>query len=349
MEHTTIAVDLAKSVFQVAVSHQPGRVNEERRLSRDRLVRFFAQQPPATVVLEACGSAHHWARQFAGFGHVVRLLPPHDVRPYVRRNKTDRTDAKGLLEANRNEAIHPVPIKTLDQQAIASLHRLRSTWLATRTARLNTLRGLLREFGIFIPVGAHHVVPQVRTLLQGSADLPTLMRATLGAACDEVEALEANMRGVERQLAALAPQVPAVARLQSVPGVGVITATALVALVTDIRRFPSGRHFASFLGLTPREDSRASRRRLGAITTRGDVYLRMLLTHGARSFLWHAKAAASPTALQVWSLQTERRRGHNVATVAVANKLARILWAVWTQQRRFRTDSSPSFLPGCAQ
>src|SRR6266850_8276771 len=165
MEHTTIAVDLAKSVFQVAISHRPGRVDEERRLSRDRFLTFFAQQPPATVVFEACGSAHYWARQLQPFGHTLRLLPAHDVRRYVRRNKTDRTDTKGMLEANRNEEIHPVPVKTIEQQAIASLHRLRSTWLATRTARLNTVRGLLREFGIFIPVGAPHVVPHVRALL----------------------------------------------------------------------------------------------------------------------------------------------------------------------------------------
>ena len=172
MEHTTIAVDLAKSVFQVAVSHRPGHLDEERRLSRDRFLAFFAQRPPATIVLEACGSAHYWARQLQPFGHTVRLLPAHDVRPYVRRNKTDRTDAKGLLEANRNEEIHPVPVKTIEHQAIASLHRLRSTWLATRTARLNTIRGLLREFGIFIPVGSQRVVPRVRALLDGALSAP---------------------------------------------------------------------------------------------------------------------------------------------------------------------------------
>jgi len=145
MEHTTIAVDLAKSVCQVAVSHRPGHLDEERRLSRDRFLAFFAQRPPATIVLEACGSAHSWGRQLQPLGHVVRLLPPHDVRPYVRRNKTDCTDAQGLLEANRNEEIHAVPVKTIEHHAFASLHRLRSTWLATRTARLNTLCGLLRE------------------------------------------------------------------------------------------------------------------------------------------------------------------------------------------------------------
>lgn len=338
MEHTTIAVDLAKSVFQVAVSHRPGHLDEEHRLSRERFLTFFAQRPPATIVLEACGSAHYWARQLQPFGHTVRLLPPHDVRPYVRRNKTDRTDAKGLLEANRNDEIHPVPVKTLEHQAIASLHRVRSTWLATRTARLNTVRGLLREFGIFIPVGAQHVVPCVRTLLNDPSPVPLVLHTTLASACDEIAGLEANMQAVERQLATLAGQMADVTLLQTVPGVGVITATALVALVTDIRRFPSGRHFASFLGLTPKEASRGGRRRLGAISKQGDVYVRMLLTHGARSVVWHAKAAAQPTPLQQWARQTEQRRGRNVAALAVANKLARIVWAVWRQQRPFAAD-----------
>jgi transposase len=342
MEHTTIAVDLAKSVFQVAVSHRPGRVDSERRLTRERFLTFFAQQPPATVVFEACGSAHYWARQLQPFGHTVRLLPAHDVRRYVRRNKTDRTDTKGMLEANRNEEIHPVPVKTTEQQAIASLHRLRSTWLATRTARLNTLRGLLREFGIFIPVGAQHVVPRVRELLAASTDaVPVAVRGTLANACAELDVLETNMRDVERHLTALARQLPDVTLLQTVPGVGVLTATALSALIGDIRRFRSGRHFASFLGLTPKEDSSAGRRRLGAISKQGDVYVRMLLTHGARSFVWHAKAAARPTSLQAWAIQTERRRGHNVATIGVANKLARIVWAVWVQQRPFAADHRP--------
>jgi transposase len=260
------------------------------------------------------------------------------VHRYVRRNKTDRTDAKALLEADRNEEIHPVPVKTVEHQAIASLHRLRSTWLATRTARLNTMRGLLREFGLFIPVGAQHVVPRVRELLREPTGLPILMNTTLAAACDEIEGLETNMRAVERQLTALAREMADVTLVQTVPGVGLITATALVALVGDIRRFQSGRHFASFLGLTPKEDSSAFRRRLGAISKQGDVYLRMLLIHGARSVLWRAKGRTTPAAFETWARATEQRRGHNVAAVAVANKLARIVWAVWTQQRPFIVD-----------
>ena len=341
MEHTTIAVDLAKSVFQVAVSHKAGRVDVERRLSRERFLKYLAKQPPATVLLEACGSAHYWARRLQPFGHTVRLLPAHDVHRYVHRNKTDQTDTKALLEAGRNEEIHAVPVKTIEHQAIASLHRLRSTWLATRTARLNTVRGLLREFGIVIPVGAQHVVPRVRELLADSPDVPDLMRSSLAHACDEIETIETHMRAVERQLTTLARDRDDIKLLQTVPGVGLLTATAVVALVGDIRRFHSSRQFASFLGLTPREDSSALRRRLGAISKQGDVYVRMLLIHGARSVLLRAKGAGRPTAFQTWARTTQLRRGHNVAAVAVANKLARMVWAVWTQQRPF----SAAYLP----
>jgi len=331
MEHTTIAVDLAKSVFQVAVSHRAGQVSLERRLPRTRFLSFFAQQPPATVLLEACGSAHHWARQLQQCGHDVRLLPAHDVHRYVRRNKTDRGDAKALLEAARNDEIRPVPVKTVDQQMIASLHRLRSTWLATRTARLNTIRGLLREFGVVIPVGAQHVVPIVRALVD-DARVPALLQPVLATTADEIRTLEATIHGIDQQLATLARQLPDATLLQTVPGVGVITATALLAAVGDIRRFPTGRHFASFLGLTAREASSGEQRRLGAISKRGDTYVRMLLIHGGRSVLWSAKGKAGTDGLRAWALRTEQRRGHNVAAVAVANKLARIVWAVWSRQ-----------------
>lgn len=256
MEHTTTAVDLAKSVFQVAVSHRAGHVDEERRLSRPRFLPYFAQRPPATSLLEACGSAHHWARQLQPFGHTVRLLPAHDVHRYVRRNKPDRTDTNALLEAGRNDEIRAVPVKTVDQQAIASWHRLRSTWHATRTSRVTTVRGLLRDFGVAIPVGANHVVPQVRTLVEETATpVPMLLQTTLAQVCDEIGTLEANIRCIARQLEALARERPDVRRLQTVPGIGLITATALIALVGDILRFRSGRHFASYLGLTPKEDS----------------------------------------------------------------------------------------------
>lgn len=339
MEHTTIAVDLAKSVFQIAISRRPGQVDEEHRLSRDRFLTFFAQQPAATIVLEACGSAHHWARELQPLGHAVRLLPAHDVHRYVRRNKTDRTDAKALLEANRNTEIHAVPIKTTELQAVASLHRLRSTWITTRTARLNTIRGLLREFGIFIPVGASRVVPRTRELLaEATSRLPELLSSPLAAACDEIDTLEDQIRTIERQFADFADQIATVPLLQTIPGIGLLTATGLVALVGDIHRFASGRHFASFLGLTPKERSSASRRRLGGISKQGDVYLRTLLVQAARSVLWRARVAAQPTGFQRWARSTHQRRGHNIAAVAVANKLARIAWAVWSTQRPYAAE-----------
>jgi transposase len=263
------------------------------------------------------------------------------VHRYVRRNKTDRTDAKALLEANRNTDIHPVPIKTIEWQAVASLHRLRSTWITTRTARLNTMRGLLREFGIFIPIGASRVVPHVRALLaEPTSSVPDLLRAPLRAACDEIHTLEDNIHVIERQLADFAHQMATVPLLQTIPGVGLLTATALVALVGDIHRFGSGRHFASFLGLTPKEYSSASRRRLGAISKRGDVYLRTLLVQAARSILWRARVAPQPSGFQRWAGSTQHRRGHNIAAVAVANKLARIVWAVWSTQRPFAAERS---------
>jgi len=336
MKDTTIAVDLAKSVFEIAVSRHPGRVAERHRLSRDAFLRFFATRQPATVLMEACGSAHHWGRQIQGLGHHVLLLPPHQTRPYVTGNKTDRADAKGLLEAQRNEEIRPVPIKSLDQQALCALHRLRSAWLAARTARINTVRGLLREFGITIPLGAGRVGTIVQRLLEDAeSGIPDAIRPALSEARDEILELERRMRSVELQLRALARQIPEVRKLQTIPGIGLITGTALVAFIGDVRRFPSPRHFASYLGLTPKERSSGLRRRLGAISKKGDVYLRTLLTHGARSVLWRARSLETLDRLRAWALRLERLRGHNKATIALANKLARIVWAVWRHDTEF--------------
>ena len=338
---TTLAVDLAKSIFEVAVSEHVGRIRERHRLTRAQFERFIATRPAATIVMEACSTAHFWGRHAQAHGHRPVLLPPHAVRPYVPRNKTDRADAQGLLEALRNEAIHPVPVKTLPQQTLAALHRLRSTWVATRTARINTVRGLLRELGIEIPLGARRVVPTVRELLcDQEAEIPQALRPALAAAADEIGDLEKRLTEVERQIVAVARETPSVARLRTVPGVGLLIATSLVAFVGDPHRFPSGRHFASYLGLTPRESSSGLHRRLGSISKRGDSYLRMLLVHGARSFLWHAKKAKRPGPLHHWARHVEQQRGHNKAAVAVANKLARIAWAVWKTDSPFDPHTS---------
>ena len=332
---TRIAVDLAKAVFEVGVSDRPGHVIRRERLPRAQFLPFMAQQPPATVVMEACGSAHYWGRRIQDLGHKVVLLPPHQVRPYVQRNKTDRNDTKGILEASRNEEIRPVPVRTVAQQVITSLHRLRSGWMAERTARLNALRGLLRELGVFIPVGARQVIPAVWALIEDAdSELPEALRPIFAEACLEIRAIEARIKQVERQLHAIAKELPAVELLLSIPGIGLLTATALVAFVGNIHRFPSARHFASWLGLTPREYSSGLKRYLGRISKRGDGYLRTLLIHGARSVLLHARTQ-QPDRLREWAHNLGKTHVHNKAAVAVANKLARVVWAVWTHQRPF--------------
>jgi transposase len=333
--HTVIAVDVAKAVFEIAVSDRPGHVCRRARLPRGQVMEFFAQQPAAAVVMEACGSAHFWGRQFQRLGHQVVLLPPHHVRPYVRCNKSDRTDAKGILEAYRNADIKPVPVKSVAQHGLTSLHRLRSGWIHERTARINALRGLLRELGIFIPVGPRNVVPVVWAQVEDAdSGLPDSLRPVFAAACQEIRDIEARIKLAERQLEALAQQLPTVAHLLSIPGIGLLTATALVAFIGDIRRFPSGRHLASYLGLTPREYSSGLKRYLGRISKRGDGYLRTLLIHGARSVLLHARKN-QPDRLRDWAHTLERTHVHNKAAVGVANKLARIVWAVWTHQRPY--------------
>lgn len=338
MKHTTIAVDIAKNVFEVAVSCQAGKVSEYHRLSRGKFLNFFAMRTRGTVVMEACGSAHHWAREVQKLGHRPVLLPPHVVRPYVQRNKTDRADAKAILEAYRNKDIKPVPVKSMTQHSIAALHRMRSAWMHSRIARINMVRGLLRELGIFIPVGARLVVPTVLELVEdGYSALPDAIRQSLYEACLEILEYDRRMRQVERQLEALGREIPTVLRLRTIPGIGPLTSTALVAFVGDVQRFRSGRQFANFLGLTPKEYSSGNVRHLGRISKQGDRYLRTLLSHGARSVLWRAKQMDSPNQLHAWGLKIYARRGHNKATIAIANKLARITWAVWKRQTDFRS------------
>jgi len=312
MNSTQVAVDLAKTVFQVAVSSTPGRIDKEHRLSRARFERFFREHEPVEVLMEACGTAHHWGRALEALGHTVSLLPAADVRRYRDGNKTDRADAKALLEAARNEAIDAVPVKTIDQQTITALHRLRSGYLQTRTARINAVRGLLREFGITIPVGARYLVPRVRAAIEEGA-IPTDLVPLLEDALGETEELKRKAIDIERRLKGLVGHMPEAEILMSVPGIGVLTATALVAFVADVRRFRSGRHFAAYLGLTPREHSSGLSRRIGRISKRDTRYLRMLLIHGARSVLRAAKLTEHPDGLRIWALGIASRSGYNTA------------------------------------
>lgn len=343
MHATTVGVDLAKSRFELAVADEHYRIQRRERLSRPRFAQFFANQDPCLVVMEACGSAHHWARTLQAQGHEVRLLPAQYVRAYVRRNKTDRADAGALIEAVRCADIYPVPVKSIDQQAIQHLHRLRAQWQATRTGYINELRGFLREAGIPAPVGAARGIAAAREALEdGENDLSDLLRPFMERLLEQIRSLEECITELQRTLRDLTREDPIVQQMQQIPGVGLLTATAMRAAIGDIHRFPSARHLASYLGLTPREHSSAETRRLGGISKRGDVYLRTLLIHGARSALLAAANAARAgrplDRLRTWALHTQQRCGHNKATVALANKLARIIWATWKYQRPFNAN-----------
>lgn len=341
MNTTTVAVDLAKTVFELAITDEKGRITERKRLSREAFARFFANRPPCRIVMESCGSSHHWARTFKAQGHTVKLLPPQYVRAYVRRNKTDRADAAALIEVDRCGEILPVPVKSEEQQALQGLHRVRSAWMGARTARINTLRGLLREFGLALPQGSETVLRRVPELLEDAeSPIPYSLRPALAELLDEWRDLERRIADLERHLQAQAKTLPEVRRLMAIPGIGLWIATALAAAVGSLEQFRNGRHLAAWLGLTPRESSSGQRRYLGRISKRGDPYLRMLLIHGARAVLNAAQRQATLgqkplTRLQRWAVELAGNRGHNKAACALANQLARIAFAVVRHQRAF--------------
>lgn len=341
MHATTVAVDLAKNVFELAVADQHWRVVERHRLSRAQFERFFANRSVQLVVMEACGSAHFWARQIRALGIDVKLLPPRYVRPYVKRNKTDAADAAALLEALRCADIVPVRIKSIEQQALQALHRTRSLWMATRTARINALRGFCREFGITIASGARLGLEQIgRVAADPHSAIPPLLRETLSLLIEEIRLLEARIARLETQLSAAARDSAACTTLLSVPGVGLLTATAMLAATGGtVSHFRDARHFASWFGLTPKERSSGQSRHLGRLSKRGDRYLRMLLTHGARAVLRAAtvseRAHRPLDPLRQWALALQARSNHNKATCALANKLARICFAALRDQQPF--------------
>jgi transposase len=339
MDSTTIAVDLAKDVFEVVEANAAHRIVSRRRLTRAQFERCLRTQPAGTeIVMESCGMAHHWARECQRAGLRPVLLPVQYVRAYVRRDKNDRTDAEALLEARRCGGILPVPVKTVEQQAVQGLHRIRAQWQATRTARVNGLRGLLREQGVTLRLGVATVRREVPQLLDDPR-LPPLLCPVIAHVLEEIRDLERRVADVDRQLRVLSRQLEVPERLQTIPGIGLITATALFGSVPHIHAFRRGRQFASWLGLTPRQRASGHRCWLGRISKRGDVYLRTLLIHGARSVITnatrHPRGHPRP-ALQQWALTLAARCGVNKAATALANRLARIVWAVWRSDQAFR-------------
>jgi transposase len=273
-------------------------------------------------------------------------LPAQYVRAYVKRNKTDAADAVALLEAARASDIKPVTVKSVEQQALQALHRMRSAWMATRTRRINTLRGFCREFGLVVPVGAVQGLAQIaRLLADDQSAIPAMLRTPMRLALEEIRLMEARIGQLERELAEVAQHSPACQALLSVPGIGLLTSTAMLAAIGNPISFDSGRRYSSFLGLTPREFSSGNSRYLGRISKRGDRYIRMLLTHGARSVLRAAtvaqRAGRNLDRLRNWALAIQSRTNHNKAACALANKLARIAWAVWVKHEKYRSAKAP--------
>ena len=342
MKLNPVGIDLSKSVFQLSLADGKYRVVARKRLSRRQFHRWLATTERAHLVMEACGTSHHWGRLAQSHGHQVTLLHAKYVKAYVRRHKTDSADADALLQAVQDDQIKPVPVKDEDRQALQSVHQVRERWKSTRVASLNTARALLAEFGICLPKAV--TVARLRNACQQA---PELLRHTLDALIDDIEGLEHRLKQVDRDLKHVAAHDVHCQRLMQVNGVGVTIATAAVARVPHIHGFRSGRSFAGWLGLTAREYSSGGTRRLGRISKQGDRYLRTLIIHGARAALLAAKRKRKHdkpiTRLEQWALNTEARVGHNKATVAMANKMARILWAVWTRQTDFNGDDAMRF------
>jgi transposase len=322
-EITTVGIDLAKQVVSVHGVGAGGQVLLRRTIRREKLAELVAGLPRCRIGMEACSGAHEWARQFQVLGHEVRLMAPKFVIPYRKSGKNDGNDAEAICEAVGRPNMRFVPVKSVEQQAILTLHRVRQGFVEERTATMNRIRGLLAEFGIVLPQRA---VELRRRLPAALEQLPTLAARALTDLREHVAVLDERIMAYERELTALARHSPAAQRAQQLPGIGPLTASAVVASVGEAHEFDNGRQFAAWLGLVPRQYSTGGKTRLGHITRRGDPYLRMLLILGARAVLQNAPRHEDR--LSRWALSLRERRGYHRACVAIAAKNARILWAL---------------------
>lgn len=327
MQSTTIGLDLAKNVFQVHGVDAAGQVVVRKKLRRSELLRFFQTLEPCLVGVEACATAHHWAREISALGHEVRLMPASYVKAYVRRQKNDAADAEAICEAVRRPTMRFVPIKSAERQSVLVLHRSRELLVRQRTMLINAIRGHCAEFGVIVAQGARRVAELLDDVRRNEgAALPDLARSALLMLADQLSALAGQINRLDRGLLAWHRQSQTSQRLATIPGVGIITATALAASITDPSLFRSGREFSAFLGLVPRQNSSGGKDKLGRISKMGDGYLRKLLVVGATSVIRRARTGSSASATWVNALLA--RRPARVVTVAMANKTARIVWAI---------------------
>ncbi len=330
---TTIGLDLAKHVFQVHAVDGAGAVVLQKRLRRGRVLEFFAGLPPCVVGMEACATAHHWARELQALGHEVRLMPPQYVKAYVKRHKNDAADAAAICEAVTRPSMRFVPVKAPEQQAVLMMHRARDLLVRQRTMLINALRGHMAEFGVVEAQGPRRVAGLVAVIMDDTDErVPELARQVLKAIASQLGELDERLAPIEARIIAWHRTNEVSRRLASIPGIGPIVATALAATVPDPGVFRSGREFAAWLGLVPRQNSTGGKARLGRISKQGDGYLRRLLINGAHAVLrWSKAAEADP-----WLAGLLGRRPRMVVAVAQANKTARIAWAVMSRDEAFR-------------
>ena len=341
MEITTIGLDLAKSIFQVHGVDASGQVVVRRPLRRAQMLPFFAKLPSCLVGMEACGTSHHWARELIKLGHEVRLMPPAYVKPYVKRGKTDAADAEAICEAVRRPTMRFVPVKSPEQQAALSMHRTRDLLVKQRTQLVNMIRGLLAEFGINIPKGLERALLMARRIVDGEApDVPIEAAKIVATLSQQALDIHVRIHQIDRDLLVWQRGNDVARRLMTIPGIGPVGAAALAASVTDPHQFHSGRQFAAWLGLTPLQKSSGGKERLGRISKMGDKYLRRLLIVGMTSLVRRAKYKPETVDPRLANLLS--RKPVRVATVALANKTARTIWAIMTRGGTYRAGHQPA-------
>jgi len=340
MQVSTIGLDLAKNVFQAHGVSAEGKVVLTKQLRRGQVLSAFAKLPPCLVGMEACAGAHYWARELRKLGHDVRLMPARDVKAYVKRDKTDAADAAAICEAVSRPSMRFVALKTPEQQGRLMQHRVRDLLLRQRTQTINALRAHMAELGLVAATGRQGLGLLLAILADAKDErLPQDARASLKLLASQITALQAQIDSLDKRLHAQHRQCPASRRLETIPGIGVIGATALAATITDPKAFKSGRDLAAFIGLVPRNNSSGGKQRLGPISKQGDRYLRRILVVGAHSILKQARTRPDK---HPWLARLMARKPGKLAAVALANKTARIAWAVLARGESYRAPTAPA-------